>query len=273
MAVKYIFCFLLCLIGKDMQPLCAQNKDAVIVYCNDGTSQAFLRHAIDSIVCSKEYQDVWNLGKNERIEVRVVDSVAFVAYYAHLSCPDDRHPHAIDLGLPSGTLWACCNVGANAPQEFGGYYAWGETEEKEEYSWATYTFYSPDNDSYANLGSDICGTARDVAHQLWGDAWQMPSEEQCAELVANSTGEWAKLGDAYGRFIMGRNGGSIFIPAAGYRWFGYRNHAFSHVCCWSGTAYSQYAGAAHGLGFYQGKQSWTGYDYRYFGQSVRAVAE
>ena len=101
----------------------------------------------------------------------------------------------------------------------------------------------------------------------------MPSEEQCAELVANSTGEWAKLGDAYGRFIMGRNGGSIFIPAAGYRWFGYRNHAFSHVCCWSGTAYPQYAGAAHGLGFYQGKQSWTGYDYRYFGQSVRAVAE
>ena len=64
MAVKYIFCFLLCLIGQGMQSLCAQNKDAVIVYCNDGTSQAFLRHAIDSIVCSKEYQDVWNLGKN-----------------------------------------------------------------------------------------------------------------------------------------------------------------------------------------------------------------
>lgn len=271
--MKRILCSLLCLACLAMLPVCAQNKDAVIVYCNDGTDAAFLRHGIDSIVCSKDYQNIWALGQEERIPTRVVDSVKFVAFYAHLSCPDDQHPHAIDLGLPSGTHWACCNVGAAAPSEFGGYYAWGETSEKEDYSWDTYAHYSQQTGNYADLGSDICGTDLDPAHALWGGDWQMPSQEQCAELVAYCSSEWAKVGDVYGRFIMGRNGGCIFIPAAGCRWFGYRNNAYSHVCCWSGTAYSPYAGAAYGLGFYQGKQVWTDYDYRYFGQSIRAVAE
>ena len=54
------------------------------------------------------------------------------------SCPDANHPHAIDLGLPSGTKWACCNVGASAPEQYGGYYAWGETHEKSVYNWDTY---------------------------------------------------------------------------------------------------------------------------------------
>ena len=53
---------------------------------------------------------------------------------AQSSCPDNHHPHMIDLGLPSGTKWACCNVGASRPEEYGGYYAWGETEEKDYYT-------------------------------------------------------------------------------------------------------------------------------------------
>ena len=62
------------------------------------------------------------------------------------SCPDGHHPHAIDLGLPSGTKWACCNVGAEKPEDDGGYYAWGETGEKEEYTWVTYqNAYMDDN--------------------------------------------------------------------------------------------------------------------------------
>ena len=59
---------------------------------------------------------------------------------AYLTCPDDNHPHMIDLGLPSGTKWACCNVGASSPEEYGGYYAWGETTEKDVYDWNTYTY-------------------------------------------------------------------------------------------------------------------------------------
>lgn len=52
---------------------------------------------------------------------------------AYTSCPDSHHPHLIDLGLPSGTKWACCNVGAQKPEDYGGYYAWGETAEKNSY--------------------------------------------------------------------------------------------------------------------------------------------
>ena len=59
-------------------------------------------------------------------------------YIIKPTCPDTHHPHEIDLGLPSGTKWACSNVGANKPEEYGGYYAWGETEEKSYYDWSTY---------------------------------------------------------------------------------------------------------------------------------------
>ena len=60
---------------------------------------------------------------------------------SYLSCPDNHHPHLINLGLPSGTLWACCNVGATTPEGSGGYYAWGETEEKSEgYDWKNYIY-------------------------------------------------------------------------------------------------------------------------------------
>ena len=71
------------------------------------------------------------------------------------SCPDDNHPHAIDLGLPSGTKWACCNVGATTPEENGGYYAWGETEEKELYDISTY-IYGNIYDSASLIGDNIC---------------------------------------------------------------------------------------------------------------------
>ena len=54
-----------------------------------------------------------------------------------LTCPDNNHPHAVDLGLPSGTLWSCCNVDAPSPEGYGGYYAWGETETKNVFTWAS----------------------------------------------------------------------------------------------------------------------------------------
>ena len=60
---------------------------------------------------------------------------ALLPTMANAQCPDNNHPHMIDLGLPSGTKWACCNVGASKPEDQGGYFAWGETEEKSEYIW------------------------------------------------------------------------------------------------------------------------------------------
>ena len=81
----------------------------------------------------------------------------------------------IDLGLPSGTKWACCNVGANKPEAYGDYYAWGETQTKSTYSEQTYLYYK--NGLYQDVGSDIAGTQYDVAHVKWGGSCVMPSLE------------------------------------------------------------------------------------------------
>ena len=111
---------------------------------------------------------------------------------AYITCPDDYHPHLIDLGLPSGTKWACCNVDTDHPENqsptnYGGYYAWGETETKSIYNWSTYIHYDESSRAYNNLGSDIAGTQYDVAHVKWGDSWVMPSKEQQNELKNNCT--------------------------------------------------------------------------------------
>lgn len=81
------------------------------------------------------------------------------------SCHDVNHPHAIDLGLPYGAKWACCNVGANTPEGYGGYYALGETEEKEIYNWSNYIHCDGNYNTCHNIGNDIAGTQYDVAHE------------------------------------------------------------------------------------------------------------
>lgn len=140
---------------------------------------------------------------------------------ASAQCPDDRHPHQIDLGLPSGTKWACCNVGADMPEGSGGYYAWGETEEKTGYYWSTYLDgnYQDDEDysQLENLGTDIAGTQYDVAHQQWGSNWVMPSYEQIAELFKHTESGWDERNGVKGYLFTASNGASLFLPAAGYR--------------------------------------------------------
>ena len=134
----------------------------------------------------------------------------------HLSCPDDNHPHMIDLGLPSGTKWACCNVGASTPEGYGGYYAWGETEEKSIYNWSNYIHCDGSMDTFHYLGDNICGTEYDVAYVKWGREWQLPSFDQCRELVENTTYEWTMMNGIEGGLFTGKNGVSIFLPCAGH---------------------------------------------------------
>lgn len=136
-------------------------------------------------------------------------------------CPDGNHPHMIDLGLPSGTKWACCNVGATGPEEYGGNYAWGETEEKDHYDWDNYTHCDGSEESCHDLGRDIAGTKYDVAHVKWGGNWQMPSIDQVKELLDNCKSEWTHLNGVGGRkFTSKINGNSIFLRAGG-NWGGY----------------------------------------------------
>ena len=143
------------------------------------------------------------------------------------SCPDDKHPHLIDLGLPSGTKWACCNVGAETPEAYGNYYAWGETEEKNSYSPKSYQYCTgvdTDGDGWydedvqyleaeQDFGDTISGT-HDVAHVKWGESWQIPTLQQFRELLDNCSSEWTSVNDVEGRRFTGPNGASIFLPAA-----------------------------------------------------------
>jgi len=130
----------------------------------------------------------------------------------YLSCPDKNHPHMIDLGLPSGTKWACCNIGALSPEQGGGSYSWGETWEKEVYSQDTYKYFV--NGVYVNIGNDIAGTEYDVAHVKWGGSWCMPTFDQFLELLDNCTLASTEYNRELGTLLTGPNGTTIFLPLA-----------------------------------------------------------
>ena len=135
----------------------------------------------------------------------------------------------VDLGLPSGTLWATCNVGANAPEEYGDYFAWGETEPKGDYSWGTYkwcsgdyynqlTKYCFDSDYGLNGFADnltVLQSGDDAATVNWGEKWRMPDYGQWMELVANTTFSWTSQNGVVGCLLTSNNGKSLFLPAAG----------------------------------------------------------
>ncbi len=121
--------------------------------------------------------------------------------------PGQLNGHAyVDLGLPSGTLWATCNVGAETPEGHGNYYAWGETVEKEIYSIDTYTY-----------SSTTLSPNADAATANWGSGWRMPTKTDFEELIDNCTTIWTTKNGVDGQVYTGNNGNSIFIPVTGQR--------------------------------------------------------
>ena len=171
---------------------------------------------------------------------------------AYLTCPDEHHPHMIDLGLPSGTLWTCCNVDATTPEGNGGYYAWGETEEKSYYEWDSYIYCDGSYGTCHDIGSDIAGTKYDVAHVKWGGSWVMPSKEQFEELRGNCTFEWTTENGVNGGKITSSNGGTIFLPATGYFWGDDITNGGSRGCYWLSTLNPSNLANAYHMGFYSG---------------------
>ena len=187
-------------------------------------------------------------------------------------CPDGNHPHAIDLGLPSGTKWACCNVGATTPEGYGGYYAWGETETKSTYDWSTYKHCEGTKESCRNIGSDIAGTQYDVAHVKWGGSWRMPSKDQVKELLDNCSSVWTTFNGVKGRkFTSKKNGKSVFLPAAGDRWDDGLYYAGSYGSYWSSTQNPSVTSYAYDLGVASVKADWYNYG-RGYGHTVRPVS-
>ena len=172
-----------------------------------------------------QFMRVWQNGKADTYDVSMVDSVQFV----------DAKYEWVDLGLPSGTLWATFNVGAFSPEEYGDYFAWGETETKDDYSWQTYKHcygsynsinkYCIQKEYGANCFMDYLTELvpeDDAARAAWGDDWEMPSLLQFDELIYR---EYTTIEDVYddqqvflGAKITSKfNGNSIFLPAAGHR--------------------------------------------------------
>lgn len=135
---------------------------------------------------------------------------------------------AVDLGLPSRLKWATCNVGASSPEEYGGYYAWGEIEEKNDYSWSTYkwcngsqytlTKYCMDSNYGTVDNKTVLDPEDDVAHVKWGGTWRMPTYAELDELLNYCTWTWTTQNGVNGYKVTGYNGNSIFLPAAGCRY-------------------------------------------------------
>ena len=186
-------------------------------------------------------------------------------------CPDDNHPHMIDLGLPSGTKWACCNVDANSPEETGGYYSWGVTVTQKLYDKSSYKY----NYKESSLGSDIAGTKYDVAHVKWGDSWVMPTIDQIRELFGKASYDAIMFNGVYGRLFTGPSGGKIFLPYAGCRDDQYNKGSDDYGYAgayWSSTYYETYSSSAFRVRFIPGNtDTWSKSSYE--GCSVRPVSK
>ena len=179
----------------------------------------------------------------------------------------------VDLGLPSGTKWATCNVGASSPEEYGDYFTWGEIKPKTAYSWSTY-FDTIDGGStftkYTTAGKTMLDLEDDAARANWGGTWRMPTNEEWTELRNNCTWTWKTLNGINGIEVKGSNGNAIFLPAAGCRYSGVLGSAGYSGYYWSSSLdadYPNYAWLVVFFSDYMGRD----YDCRYFGRSVRPV--
>lgn len=120
-----------------------------------------------------------------------------------------------DLGL--SVKWATCNVGAESSEEYGGYYAWGETEEKNTYSWNTYNYCSGSSSTCESIGDSINGTLYDVATANLGSFWAIPTKAEMNELSTKCDWVWTAVNGIKGYKVFGGNGNYIFLPAAGFK--------------------------------------------------------
>ena len=202
----------------------------------------------------------------KRIPVSQIDSVIFVIPKAPAvpDVPETSVYEAIDLGLPSGVKWATCNVGASNPEEYGGYYAWGEIEEKDS--------YTEDNSfTYGKYYGDISGNPEyDVACAKWGGAWRMPTAAEQQELLENCTWRWTAQNGINGYKVIAPNGNSIFLPASGYRNGTKIDGEGELGYYWSGSVNEGNNYGAYYLDFNSGSNGLYSF-FRNYGFSVRPV--
>ena len=197
----------------------------------------------------------------------------------------------VDLGLPSGTLWATRNIGAASPEDYGDYFAWGETSPKALYNWENYKWWNEGTHAQGNRHSGhtkyvteseigLCGfvddkaeleLADDAAAANWGGGARMPSLAQLEELVDKCTWRWERRNGVDGQLVTGPNGNSIFLPATGYSEDGsiygvdYRGYYWSRALHVGRSSYAYY------LCFDSDSVDWSYHCHRFVGHAVRAV--
>lgn len=217
----------------------------------------------------------------ERFAVAGIDSVTFQAPQPGIIPPLIGNHEAVDLGL--SVKWALCNVGASRAEESGGYYAWGETEEKEDYSWYNYKWCNGSStsiikyctDSYYGVmdNKDVLAAEDDVASVKWGGRWRMPTTREQRELLDNCVWKWTTQNGVRGYKVTSKsNGNSIFLPAAGSRDGTELVYQGTGGCYWAGTLCGDYCDTAYFLCSYSLCYDWVNF-YRYMGFTVRPVCE
>lgn len=198
--------------------------------------------------------------------------------------PEDNHEY-VDLGLPSGTLWATCNVGATKPEECGRYFAWGDTigyakDESHNFYWPDYkwckgtpttmTKYCTSSGYGTVDKKTVLDPEDDAATANWGKDWCMPTKAQQDELRSKCTWTWTTVNGVNGYKVVGSNGNSIFLPTAGYSLRTSLIYEDSYGYYWSRELYASRSDYAYYLTFFSDFIGWGNY-YRCNGQSVRAV--
>lgn len=186
----------------------------------------------------------------------------------------------IDLGLPSGLLWATTNVGANAPEEYGDYFSWGETQPKSIYNWSTYQYCNGSSNTltkYCSISNEgyngftdsltILLPEDDAATVNWGAGWRIPTKHEWEELNNNTTCTWTTQNGVIGRLFTANNGNSLFLPAAGYR----EESGFFDLNY--GYYWSSWLVAGSNAYIFEFNSYWsaTQYGRRCYGYSIRAV--
>jgi hypothetical protein len=194
-------------------------------------------------------------------------NVDYVDFSAKASDPTMTAGGAVDLGL--SVYWASCNLGAERPEEYGEYYAWGETSIKSKYDLNNYSYYDTSSTQYTDIGADISGTQYDAATINLGSDWRMPTKTEMQELISNCTWEWMQISGINGYKVTGPNGNSIFLPAAGHKYISTTLDKNTKLDYWTSTQYK--INIAHYLEGISTEKYLTSMSLKVLGYSIRPV--
>ena len=245
---------------------------------NDGEVNIADVNAVIDMILSSGSSPSADVNSDGEVNIADVNEIIDIILGGGAPSPDHEY---VDLGLPSGTLWATCNIGASSPEQYGSYFAWGETKPKETYTWENYKWCKGTWDSLMKYNfQNYYGTvdnknelepADDAAQANWGLSWQMPTKAQQDELHEHCSWQWTTMNGVNGYLGTGPSGKTLFLPAAGYKdgtrivsegKFGYY---------WSHSLYYGMSLYAYNQLFFSGSNpGWDKQD-RSFGLSIRPV--